>query len=277
MTAASDRHLHQVTEAVSYLGNQLALTPEILVSLGTGLTELPAAFQKMQAIPYAEIPYFPTPTVDTHPGTLILGTLAGHPVAVLQGRLHYYEGYSTREVCLPVRCLSLLGCRRFIAGNAAGGLKPGFGIGDFMIITDHLNLIPDNPLRGPNNEEWGVRFPEMSQAYSLKLAEIAAQCAGELAIRCHRGVYGAISGPSLETPAETRMLRMCGVDAVGMSTVPEVLVARHAGLEVLAISIIANVNDPANFQPILLAEVVKQIKKSEQQFLKLLDAVIRNI
>jgi purine-nucleoside phosphorylase len=268
----------RVEAAVDFLRERITEPPEIVVVLGTGLGSLVEQMESPEIFPYEDLPGFPRSTVTGHAGNLVCGLLAGRPTAVLQGRFHYYEGYSAREVALPVRVLSLLGAGTLVVTNAAGGLDPDLRPGSLMVIRDHLNLIPDNPLRGPNIDEWGLRFPDLSNAYDQDLIRMALRAGGELGIEgLTSGVYGAIPGPSLETPAETRHLRNCGIDAVGMSTVPEVIVARHASMRVLGISVIANVNDPDNFQPITLEDVIEQTNKAADQLTSLIMKVVPEI
>jgi len=265
----------RVAEAVDFLRERLPEPPEIVLVLGTGLSGLGERIEGPLVLPYASIPNFPEATVASHAGNLICGRLCGRPVAVLQGRFHYYEGYSARELSMPIRALSLLGATTLIVCNSAGGLNPAFAPGTLMVLRDHLNFIPDNPLRGPNIEAWGPRFPDLSTPYDLHLFDTALACAAREGIeRVVSGVYAAIPGPSLETPAETRYLRQCGADAVGMSTVPEVIVAIHAGMRVLGLSVVANINDPDNFRPILLEEIIAETKRAEDRLARLLLAVL---
>lgn len=265
----------QVEQAVAYLGERISAPPEIVITLGTGLGSLADLLDSPLVIPYAEIPSFPQAQVVSHAGNLVFGKLAGRSVVVLQGRCHYYEGYSTRELTLPLRVMALLGADSLVVVNAAGGLNPEFAAGSLMVIRDHINFIPDNPLRGTNIDAWGPRFPDLSAAYDQALIELVLCGAERLGIaNLVTGIYGAIPGPSLETPAETRYLRGCGIDAIGMSTVPEVIVARHASMRVLGVSVIANVNDPDNFQPILLEDVITRTEQVAGQLTKLIAAVI---
>lgn len=250
----------RVDETVAFLRERFPEVPQVVVVLGTGLGALAEEIVADVVLSYADIPNFPRATVTGHDGRLIMGKLGGRPVAALQGRFHFYEGYSTRELTLPVRVLSLLGAKTMLVINAAGGLDTSYEPGTIMVIRDHLNFIGDNPLRGPNVEAWGGRFPDFSEPYDRELIAAALGGAARLALnRVVAGVYVAVAGPSLETAAETRYLRQCGADAVGMSTVPEVIVARHGGLRVLGLSLIANVNDPDNFAPILLDEVIARV------------------
>lgn len=264
-----------VEEAVEFLVWRLGELPEIVISLGTGLGALAEQIKATEKLAWAEIPHFSSVTAPSHAGSLLCGRLADQRVAVLQGRLHYYEGYSLREVTLPLRVLSRLGCRSLFLANAAGGLNPHFAPGSLALIRDHLNFIPDNPLRGANVEAWGERFPDLSHPYDHELIELALEEARRLGIAgVHTGVYAAVPGPSLETPAETRFLRASGADLVGMSSVPEVIVARHAGMRVLACSVVANYNDPDDFKPILLDEVLAQVAGAAADLGRLLPAVL---
>ena len=228
------------------------------------------AFLEDEGISPPEIPNFPISTSPEHSGVLHFGEVCGKRVALFEGRFHYYEGYSAQKLTLPVRVMALMGAKVLIASNATGGLDLTFSPGDLMLIKDHINLIPDNPLRGPNVDEWGERFPDMSRAYSERLRSLAKEVATRLDIQIKEGIFVAVPGPSLETPAETRFLRMIGGDAVAMSLVPEVIVAVHAGMEVLGISVIANVNNPDAFEPILIEDVVKGAKRAEKDLQRLL-------
>ncbi len=272
-----DHYYKIVNECFNYLKDKVPFSPEIIITLGTGLSGLAEEVEIHFKIPYQEIPHFPVSSVETHIGELILGYLSGKRVALLRGRFHYYEGYSAKELTLPLRVLTLFKPKIYLVSNAAGGLNLAFKPGSLMLIKDHINLIPDNPLRGPNIEEWGERFPDLSQAYDKELRDKFKKTAQELGEELFEGVYVAVPGPSLETPAETRFLRMIGADAVGMSTVPEVIVAVHSGLKVLGISVIANVNDPDNFQPILFEEVVKSAQAAESRLGKLIKEFLKRL
>lgn len=264
-----------VEEAADFLRSRCSVVPEILIQLGTGLGGLVKAMADVVIIPYGDIPHFPATTVTSHAGNLVIGHLGGKIVALLQGRFHYYEGYSTREVAFPVRVLSLLGVKTAVITNASGGLNPHFYPGTLMVFTDHIYLLPDNPLRGPNVDEWGDRFPDLSRPYDPALQQLVLETALSLDMdQVVAGTYICIPGPSLETPAETRYLRMIGADAVGMSSLPEILVALHAGLRVLGISVVANVNDPENFAPILLDEIVAAAKCAQPKLQELLQETV---
>lgn len=270
-----EAYRRQVEESVSFLRGRLPALPEIVVGLGTGLGGLADALTRQVMIPYQDIPHFPLSTVASHAGNLVCGELAGKKVAVLQGRVHCYEGYSAREVALPIRVLSLLGAQLAIITNASGGLNPDFTPGAIMVMTDHLNLLGDNPLRGPNIDAWGPRFPDLSKPYAPHLVETALAAARKLGLnKMATGTYVCIPGPSLETPAETRLLRNSGADAVGMSSLPEILVALHAGMQVLGLAVVANVNDPDNLQPIMLEDIVRKAGEIEPLLLALIAEII---
>ncbi|HEB68360.1 MAG TPA: purine-nucleoside phosphorylase [Desulfobulbus sp.] len=277
-TRNPEPYRQQVEEAVDFLRSRLPARPEILIQLGTGLGALAESMEDASTIAYSAIPHFPQSTVTSHAGNLILGQLGGRSVALLQGRFHFYEGYSTREVAFPVRVLSRLGVQAAIITNASGGLNPDYSPGTIMVMNDHLYLLPENPLRGPNVDEWGPRFPDLSTPYDAGLQELARNSAVELGLdEVTGGTYVCIAGPSLETPAETRYLRMIGADAVGMSSLPEILVAIHAGLRVLGLSVVANVNDPDNFEPILLEDIVAAAERAEPRLQQLLLHTLRRI
>ena len=278
MEGYSDRHRHSVEACAAFLRDRFPFVPKIILQLGTGLGSLAEKIDPALLIPYAEIPHFPQSTVASHQGNLIVGHLNDRPVVVLQGRFHFYEGYSTKEVSFPIRVLSLLGAQTLVLTNAAGGLNPLFLPGSIMIIRDHLNFLGENPLRGPNVDSWGPRFPDLSNPYDQALIKIALDSAQHCGLKkVITGVYVCIPGPSLETAAETRWLRDCGADAVGMSSIPEVLVALHAGLRVLGLSVVSNVNDPDNLQPILLEEIIDTAALAAPQLERLIVEIIGRI
>ena len=265
----------QVEEAAAYLKERISEPPQVVIQSGTGLGDLASGMQIDHRFAYEEIPHFPRSTVSSHAGNLIFGRLAGKPAALLQGRFHYYEGYSTREVAFPVRVLALLGAKVAVITNASGGLNPRYRPGTIMIINDHINLLGENPLRGPNIDAWGPRFPDLSTPYAPDLRELATENARLLHLDdVLSGTYVCIPGPSLETPAETRFLRMIGGDAVGMSSVPEILVALHAGMRVLGLSVVANVNDPDNFKPILIEEIIAAAQAAEPRLQRLISTLV---
>jgi len=271
-------YINKVDETVSFLREKIKHRPSVVIILGTGLGGLIESIEVDTLLPYEQIPHFPKSTVEGHQGNLIFGKLKGKDVAVLQGRFHYYEGYSTRELTFPLRTLSQLGAETLVVTNAAGGLDTSFIPGTIMVISDHLNFIGENPLRGKNVDAWGPRFPDLSEPYDRKLIDVTMQCADTLNMtNVTTGIYVAIPGPSLETPAETRFLRLAGADAVGMSSVPEVIVAKHAGMKVLGISAVANVNDPDNFTPILLDDIIKAAQEIEPGLQELIKEVLSTL
>lgn len=238
-----------VQEAVSDIRKVSALAPEVAIVLGTGLGSLVDSINVAARIEYSQIAHFPTSTVDSHAGELVLGTLGGKNVVALAGRFHYYEGYTLQQVTFPVRVAKALGARTLVVSNAAGGLNPQFEAGDLMVITDHINLMGDNPLIGPNDDTLGPRFPDMCEPYTKRLVELAETVAIEQGVRIQKGVYLGCPGPCLETRAEYRFMRLIGADAVGMSTVPEVIVAVHAGMRVLGFSAITDECLPDALKP----------------------------
>lgn len=232
--------LEKINQTARYLNSKVSDMPKIAIILGTGLGPLADMIEDKTVIPYSEIPNFPVSTVEGHSGNFIFGTLSGKRVMAMQGRFHYYEGYDMKTVTFPVRVMRALGVETLIVSNAAGGMNKEFLVGDVMIITDHINLFPENPLRGKNYNELGVRFPAMTEAYSHRLVELADKIGAEKGIRLMHGVYVGTPGPTFETPAEYEYFRVIGGDAVGMSTVPEVIVARHGGMEVFGLSVITD-------------------------------------
>lgn len=233
--------LQKINETASYLKSRLqGEMPTLGIIMGTGLGPISELIEDKQVIPYSEIPNFPVSTVEGHSGNLILGNLGGKRVVGMQGRFHYYEGYDMKQVTFPVRVMKALGVETLFVSNAAGGMNKEFVVGDVMIITDHINLFPENPLRGKNYNELGPRFPAMTEPYSKKLIALADQIAAEQGIRVMHGVYVGTPGPTFETPAEYEYFRIIGGDAVGMSTVPEVIVANHAGMRVFGVSVITD-------------------------------------
>jgi len=247
----------EIQEAVDAVRDVCDVEPRIGIVLGTGLGTLADKIAVTARISYGDIPHFPTSTVDTHAGELVLGHLAGKPVVALSGRFHYYEGYTLGEVTFPVRVAKALGIDTLVVSNAAGGMNPQFKAGDLMVITDHINFMGDNPLIGPNDDTLGPRFPDMCEPYTNVLIDLAETVALEQGIKLHRGVYLACPGPCLETRAEYRFMRAMGADAVGMSTVPEVIVAVHAGLKVLGFSAITDECLPDALKPADIKRIIK--------------------
>ena len=236
--------IDQLQETHRYLANNITRTPEVGIVLGTGLGRLAQEIQSVHTFSYADIPHFPLSTVETHEGKLLYGTLGEQTVVAMQGRFHAYEGYSMTQITYPIRLMHLLGVKTLYISNVSGGINTQYEKGDLVILEDHINLQSANPLTGPNLDEFGPRFPDMSQPYDPTLMHRAWQVAKEEGYRIHKGVYAAVNGPNLETRAEYRFLRTIGADMVGMSTVPEVIVARHMGMRVFAASIITDLCDP---------------------------------
>ena len=267
----------QVEQATAYIQQHLQAPVSLGIILGTGLGNLASQIQVELEIPYQDIPHFPISTVESHSGTLLIGILAGKQVLAMKGRFHYYEGYSMKEVTFPIRVMKQLGVQTLLVSNASGGLNPKQQIGEVMVISDHINLFPENPLRGKNYEEWGPRFPDMSESYSPRLIALALQIAQERGIKLHTGVYCGVEGPNLETPAEYSYLRIIGGDAVGMSTVPEVLVACHSGMEVFGISAITDLGVAGKIHQVTLDDVLAAAAKAEPIMSQILFELVRRL
>ncbi len=267
----------KIAEAKALIESKIDGKPDIGLVLGSGLGVMADEIEDAVVIPYQEIPHFTTSTVVGHKGQLVVGRLEGKRVVAMQGRFHYYEGHSLDAVTFPIRVMKAIGVETIIVTNAAGGINTGYRPGDLMLIRDHLNMTFRNPLIGPNDDELGPRFPDMSEAYSARLREVAKQAAAELGIDVREGVYVGLLGPSYETPAEIRMLRILGGDAVGMSTVPEVIVARHMGVEVLGISCISNMAAGILPQPLSHEEVMETTEKVKTQFIGLIHGILRKL
>ncbi|MCL6261146.1 purine-nucleoside phosphorylase [Aquiflexum sp. TKW24L] len=256
-------YTEQIDFAFEYIQKRYPQSPGIGIILGTGLGQLIQHIEIEMEIPYESIPFFPVSTVESHHGKLIFGKLSGKSVVVMKGRFHYYEGYSMKEVTFPVRVMKKLGIGHLFVSNAAGGLNPDYGIGELMIINDHIDLFPENPLRGKNLDAFGVRFPDMSEPYDSSLVKKGMEIAAANGLNVHQGVYAAVQGPNLETKAEYKYLRTIGGDAIGMSTIPEVIVARHMEMTVFAISAITDLCSPGKVRKISLAEVLAGAAKAE--------------
>ncbi|MEC2075766.1 purine-nucleoside phosphorylase [Metabacillus fastidiosus] len=266
-----------IQETVSYLLSKYKITPKIGLILGSGLGVLADEIEDAVKVPYDQIPNFPVSTVEGHAGQLVFGKLMGADVVAMQGRFHFYEGYSMEKVTFPVRVMKELGVEILIVTNAAGGINESFEPGDLMIITDHINNMGTNPLIGPNDAKLGVRFPDLSEAYNKELRKIAKEASTELNINIQEGVYVANTGPTYETPAEIRALRILGGDAVGMSSVPEVIVARHSNIKVLGISCISNMAAGILDQPLSHDEVIETTEKVRENFLNLVKRTVEKI
>lgn len=264
----------KIVQTAEYLKNRTQTRPVTGIILGTGLGSLAEEIGQSETVPYQGIPNFPAATVEGHSGNLIFGELCGLPVVVMQGRFHYYEGHTMQQVTFPIRVLKSLGIRQIFISNAAGGINPGFRTGDLMVIRDHINFFPDNPLRGPNLDEMGTRFPDMSAVYDPTLIDLAGQVAHELGITLRTGVYVGNPGPSFETPAEYTHYRIIGGDAIGMSTIPEVIVARHMELPVFAVSVITNVAVAGHFTENTHEDVQAVAGKAGRDLVLLLKGVL---
>lgn len=251
--------IEKLKETAKYLKELTGASPEVGIVLGSGLGGLVDEIEISHRIPYKDIPHFLSSTVEGHAGQLIFGKLGGKQVMAMQGRFHYYEGYPLQQVTLPIRVMHLMGVHTLFVSNAAGALNPAFEVGDLMIIRDHINFFPDNPLRGPNLDELGPRFPEMSETYCKKLISKAKKIAIHHKIKFQSGVYIGSPGPTLETTAEYRMFRILGADSTGMSTVPEIIVAKHAGMKCFGISVITNLSEPSEMEKPTTHEEVQQV------------------
>jgi len=265
------------SEAVDFLKSKTDLRPEFLLILGTGLGNMADDIQADVSIPYNEIPHFPDATVEGHKGELVFGSLGGKEVVAMKGRLHFYEGYSMQEIVFPVRVLKELGSQTLITSNACGGMNPNFMRGDIMLITDHINFMGYNPLIGPNDETLGPRFPDMSEPYTERLLDLAEKVALEKSIKLHQGIYLAVSGPTLETKAEYRFMRLLGADTVGMSTVPEVIAAVHMGMDVLGLSAITDECFPDALEPVYLEDVLEAAAIAEPKLTQILFGVLERL
>jgi purine-nucleoside phosphorylase len=263
-----------IRAATAYLRERSDFEPEFGLILGTGLGGFADEIQTELSIPFEEIPGFVKSTALSHAGNLLLGTLSGRRVMAMQGRVHYYEGYTMQEITLPVRVMKAMGCHSLIMSNAVGGMNPQMAPGDIMVVTDHISLMGDNPLIGPNDDELGPRFPDMSQPYDRAYIETLLDCALEMKLRVHTGVYVAVSGPNLETAAEYRMLRLLGADTVGMSMVPENLVARHGSLRVLGLNVITDACFPDALEEANVDEIIRIAGETEPRLRRLVDAFL---
>lgn len=266
---------NKVQETVKFLKDKGIATPDYGIILGTGLGNLVEKITIDIAIPYAEIPNFPVSTVEGHSGELIYGTLGGKTVVAMRGRFHYYEGWTMEQTIFPVRVMKYLGVEKLIVSNASGGVNPAFKVGDIMIITDHINFMPEHPLHGKNDNRFGPRFVDMHEAYSKKMIAQMEQVAEKLDVTVHKGIYLALQGPTFETPAEYKMVKILGADAVGMSTVPEVIVAKHMGMECFGISVITDLGVEGVVEAVSHEEVQEVAKVSEKIVGKLVEEFVK--
>ncbi len=265
-----------ILETTAYLNKRIAHMPQKAVILGTGLGNLAEAITDKEEIPYGEIPHFPVSTVEGHSGKLIVGKLGEQYILAMQGRFHYYEGYSMKEVTYPIRVMRELGIKTLFVSNASGGTNPTFRVGDLMIITDHINFFPEHPLRG-KNIDYGPRFPDMTHAYDQDLIRQAKEIAEQKKIHVREGIYLGTQGPTFETPAEYRMYRILGADAVGMSTVPEVIVANHCGIKVFGISVITNIGTDSQTEEVSHLEVQEAADKAQPKMTEIIRELINRV
>lgn len=269
--------LNRIKTTADFIKSKVSNLPETAIILGTGLGALVDSIDEAQYISYSDIPNFPVSTVEGHSGNLIFGYLGGKRIMAMQGRFHYYEGYDMKEVTFPVRVMKELGVKTLFVSNAAGGMTKEFKVGDIMIITDHINLFPENPLRGKNYNELGTRFPAMTEAYSHRLIKLADEVAAEKGIRVMHGVYVGTAGPTFETPAEYEFFRVIGGDAVGMSTVPEVIVANHASMEVFGVSVITDLGGKDVTEVPTHEEVQKAAMKAQPNMVEIMKNLVTRI
>jgi purine-nucleoside phosphorylase len=267
----------RIEQAASYVRARAKHAPETGIILGTGLGDFADALALDAVVPYRDIPGFPVSTVESHAGELHLGRLAGRPVAIMKGRVHYYEGYSMQEVAFPVRVLKAIGCETLIITNAVGGMNPNMPAGSLVVTTDHINLMGDNPLIGPNDDSLGPRFPDMSEPYSRRLIALAERAALELEVALQRAVFVGVAGPNLETAAEYRFLRWIGADVVGMSLVPETITAVHGGQRVLAFNVVTDSCLPDRLEPVSIPDVLRVAGKVAPTLIRLVTEVVRRL
>jgi purine-nucleoside phosphorylase len=267
----------RVEAASQYLRSQISEFPSTAIVLGTGLDELISSVSVISEIPYVDIPHFPVSAVQSHQGSLVYGTIESQPIILLRGRVHLYEGYDANTVTLPVRALGLCGIKTLVLTNVCGAMNPGYRSGDIVLIKDHINMMGHNPLEGPNVDDWGPRFPDMSDPYNSSLRDLVRRAANAASIPIQEGVYVSVVGPNLETRSEYIMLRLLGADVVGMSTVPEVLAARHMGISVIAFSVVTDESSLEDLQPFSLDDVLAAAKKASPKMISLIKGVIRLI
>lgn len=264
-------------EALQFIGAQTNLRPEYLIVLGTGLGELVHSIDIKATISYGDIPHMPVSTAPEHAGRLLFGYLGGKDIVAMQGRFHYYEGYSMQQIAFPIRVLKALSVNTMFVSNACGGLNPNYKRADIMLINDHINMLGDNPLIGPNDDELGPRFPDMSEPYTQSLIEMVRRVAADHSIKVHEGIYVALSGPTMETRAEYRFLRMIGADVVGMSTIPEVVTAVHMGMKVLGVSVITDECQPDELEPVSIAKVVEAANAAQPKMTKIITGTLERL
>lgn len=267
----------KIVETTEFIHQHCNKQPEVGIVLGTGLGGLVNDIEIECTLEYTDIPNFPVSTVESHSGKLIFGKLGGKMVVAMQGRFHYYEGYTPEEVTFPIRVMKMLGVKKILLSNASGGVNPDFEVGEIMFVNDHISLFPDNPLRGKNIDELGPRFPDMSEPYDKRMLKIAHEIAAENKIKVSEGVYLGLTGPSLETPAEYKYMRTIGADTVGMSTVPEVIIARHMDIPVFAVSIITDLGVPGKIKKVNVAEIIAVAMKQEPKMTVIMKELVARI
>ncbi|MFA8449430.1 MAG: purine-nucleoside phosphorylase [Bacteroidales bacterium] len=267
--------LKKIQETADFIKDQTNFEPEVGIVLGTGLGGLVEEIEIEKTLEYTDIPNFPVSTVSGHKGCLLFGNLNGRKIVAMQGRFHFYEGYSMQELVFQIRVMRFLGIQMLVVSNACGGMNPAFNVGDVMIIRDHINLLPGNPLIGKNIDELGPRFPDMGEAYSRKLIQLAEKYANDQGILYQKGVYASVTGPTFETPAEYKYIHIIGADAVGMSTVPEVIAARHMGVPVFGMSVITDLGVDGVVEEVSHEEVIKAAKTAEPKMSAMISAVVK--
>ncbi len=274
---AIKKYRSKIIETANFLQKKMSLPPEVMLLTGTGLGQSINDIEISEEFNYSDIPNFPISTVESHKGKLIWGTIADKSIIAMQGRFHLYEGYSPLEVSFPIRVMRKLGVKYLIITNAAGGINPDFSSGDIMIIKDHINLTGRNPLAGPNDDTLGARFPDMTEVYDQKLIELAEKAAQKEVIQIKKGVYAGLLGPSLETPAETKFLRIIGGDAVGFSTIMESITGIHAGMKILGLASITNINNPDNPEKADIKNIIKAAEKTGPSIGRIIKEVVKNL
>ena len=267
----------KIVETTEYIHQAYNKQPEVGIVLGTGLGGLVSEIKIEKTLSYESIPNFPVSTVESHSGKLIFGELGGKTIVAMQGRFHFYEGYTAEEVTFPIRVMKMLGVKRLLLSNASGGVNPDYEVGEIMFVNDHINLFPESPLRGKNIDELGPRFPDMSEPYDREMLKMAREIAEEKGIKVSEGVYAGLTGPALETPAEYKYIRIIGADTVGMSTVPEVIVARHMDIPVFAVSIITDLGVPGKIKKINVAEIIEVANRQEPKMTAIMKELVSRI
>jgi len=269
--------LEKIKSTAEYISNRLSMNAPIGIVLGTGLGKLADEIEEARELPYTDIPDFPQSTVEGHDGRFIHGKIGGKEVLAMKGRFHYYEGYSMNQVVLPIRVMHFLGVKQLILSNASGGMNPEYQVGDIVLLKDHINLFPDNPLLGPNQNELGPRFPDMSEPYDHQMIKVIKTCADQLNLKLHTGVYAGVSGPCFETPAEYKYLRIIGADVVGMSTVPENIAAKHLGMRVAALSVVTDLGVEGRVETVSHEEVQQAAQNAEPKLAELVKSFLSQV